>query len=48
MHAPPRPEAIEAVHACRAAGIEVRMITGDHPATARATASRNRFSGRAG
>jgi magnesium-transporting ATPase (P-type) len=33
---PPRPEAIAAVAACRAAGIRVKMITGDHGRTAMA------------
>ena len=33
---PPRPEAIEAIRACQRAGITVKMITGDHPATAAA------------
>ena len=36
---PARPEAIAAVAACRDAGIEVKMLTGDHGATARAVAT---------
>lgn len=31
---PPRPEATAAVAECHAAGIDVKMMTGDHPATA--------------
>ena len=35
---PPRPEAIAAVRACQRAGIQVKMITGDHAGTAGAIA----------
>ena len=38
MQDPPRPEAIRAVAACRAAGIQVKVITGDHLETALAIA----------
>jgi calcium-translocating P-type ATPase len=37
---PPREEAIAAIAACRSAGIQVKMITGDHAATASAIGSR--------
>jgi len=35
---PPRPEARDAIAACRRAGIKVAMITGDHPLTAQSIA----------
>jgi magnesium-transporting ATPase (P-type) len=36
---PPRPEAATSIAACRRAGIKVAMVTGDHPATAKAIAA---------
>lgn len=38
MMDPPRAEAITAIKECQSAGIQVKMITGDHAATARAIA----------
>ncbi|KDM91526.1 cation-transporting P-type ATPase [Photobacterium galatheae] len=37
---PPRPEAIDAISECHAAGIRVKMITGDHKDTAAAIAKK--------
>ena len=41
---PPRKEAIAAVAACQNAGIQVKMITGDHAVTARAIAQQMGFN----
>ena len=46
MSDPPRPEAVEAVQKCKDAGIEVKMITGDHLATATAIAREMRIGSR--
>ena len=46
MMDPPRPEAIASVRECQRAGIAVKMITGDHLATARAIAGQIGLMGR--
>ncbi len=43
---PPRPEAIKAIAACHTAGIQVKMITGDHAVTARAIAKQMDLCGK--
>ncbi len=45
MNDPPRPEAVDAVHACQSAGIRVKMITGDHAGTAAAIAAQIGLNG---
>ena len=44
---PPRAEAKEAIRLCRAAGVQVKMITGDHPVTAAAIARELGLAGEA-
>ena len=44
---PPRPEVPAAIAECRAAGVRLLMLTGDHPATARAIAQQVGLSERA-
>jgi len=45
---PPRAEAVESVRKCQAAGIQVKMITGDHALTAKAIAHQLGLKGAGG
>ncbi len=45
---PPRVEAVQAVKACHAAGVRVKMITGDHAVTAAAIAGQIGLDGQTG
>jgi len=45
---PPRPEAVHAVEVCQRAGIQVKMITGDHAVTAATIADRIGLQGERG
>jgi magnesium-transporting ATPase (P-type) len=38
LHDPPRPGVADVIASCRASGIRIAMLTGDHPGTARAIA----------
>jgi len=45
---PPRPEAIAAIGVCKTAGVQVKMITGDHATTAAAVAGQMGLEGATG
>ena len=40
LHDPPRPEVADAVARCHTAGLQIHVVTGDHPETAATTARR--------
>lgn len=44
FHDPVRPSAVEAIQKCQQAGIQIKMLTGDHPLTAHAVADQTGIS----